>query len=36
MSFPKIFKITIGLNDLGESYDDLLGFEMTTIIDVLK
>ena len=36
ISFPKVLSKTIGLNDLGESYDDLFGLGMITINDLLK
>jgi len=36
ISLPSMFKRTIGLNDLGVSYDTLLGFGITMVIDVLK
>ena len=36
MSFPKVFKRMIGLNDLGVSYNVLLGFGIIMVIDVLK
>ena len=36
ISFPNILRRTIGLKDLGELYDSLLGFGMTIVIEVLK
>jgi len=36
ISFPRVLSKTIGLNDLGESYDSLLGLGMITIDDILK
>ena len=36
INLPNVLSRTIGLNDLGESYDCLLGLGMTTIIDLLK
>jgi len=36
ISLPTVLSKTIGLNDLGESYEDLLGFGITTVVDVLK
>jgi len=36
ISFPRILSKTIGLNDLGESYDGLLGLGMITVNDILK
>ena len=36
MSFPKVFKRTMGLNDLEVSYNVLLGFRIIMVIDVLK
>ena len=36
ISFPRVLSKTIGLNDLGESYDDLFGLGMITIDDLLK
>jgi len=36
MSFPMILSRTIGLKDLGESYNFLLGLEMTMNVNVLK
>jgi len=36
MSFPKVFRKTIGLNNLGELYNNLLGFGMTTVVDISK
>jgi len=35
-SFPKVLSKTIGLKDLGESYDSLLGLGMIIIDDILK
>ena len=35
ISFPRVLSKTIGLNDLGESYD-LFGLGMITINDLLK
>ena len=36
MSLPTILRRTIGLKALRESYDFLLGLEITTIVDLLK
>ena len=36
ISLPKVLSNTMGLNDLGESYNCLLGLEMTIIVDLLK
>jgi len=36
ISFPRVLSKTIGLNDLGESYNALLGLGMITIVDLLK
>ena len=36
ISFPRVLSRTIGLKDLGESYDGLLGLGMITIDDILK
>ena len=36
ISFPKVLSKTIGLNDLGKSYDGLLGLGMITVNDILK
>ena len=36
ISFPKVLSKTIGLKDLGESYDSLLGLGMITIDNILK
>ena len=36
ISLPMVLSKTIGLKDLGELYNNLLGFGITTIIDVLK
>jgi len=36
MSLPKVFNKTMGLKDLGESYDSLFSFGMTTVVDILK
>ena len=36
ISFPIVFKRTIGRKDLGELYIVLSGFGMTTVVDVLK
>ena len=36
MSLPTVLKRTIGLNDLGESYNFLFSLEMTIIVDLLK
>ncbi len=33
---PNMLSSTIGLNDLGELYNTLLGLGITTIIDLLK
>ena len=36
ISFPSVFSSTIGLKDLGESYDNLLGLGIIIIVDFLK
>jgi len=36
ISLPIVLKRTIGLNDLGESYNFLLGLGITIIVEVLK
>ena len=36
ISFPRVLSKTIGLNDLEESYNALLGLGMTTIVNLLK
>ena len=36
ISLPKVLSKTIGLNDLGESYNDLFGLGMITVDDLLK
>jgi len=36
INLPNVLSRTISLNDLGESYDCLLGLGMTIIIDLLK
>ena len=36
MSFPKVLRRMMGLNDFGESYDSLLDFGMTIVTEVLK
>jgi len=36
MSFSRVLKRTMGLNDFGESYNSLLGFGMMILIEVLK
>ena len=36
ISLPMVLKRTIGLNDLGESYDFLLGLGITIVVEVLK
>ena len=36
ISFPKVLSKTIGLNDLGELYDGLLGLGIITVDDILK
>jgi len=36
ISLPNMLSSTIGLNDLGESYDALLGLGITTVINLLK
>ena len=36
ISFPRVLSKTIGLNNLGESYDSLLGLGMVTVDDILK
>jgi len=35
-NLPNVLGSTIGQKDLGESYDDLFGLEMITIVDILK
>ena len=36
ISLPKVLSKMIGLNDLGESYDDLFGLGIITVDDLLK
>ena len=36
ISFPRVLNKTIGLNDLGESYDSLLGLGIITVDNILK
>jgi len=36
ISFPNMLRSTIGLKDLGKSYDDLLGFEIIIVVKFLK
>ena len=36
ISLPIVFRSTIGLNNLGKSYDNLLGFGITIAIEILK
>ena len=36
ISLPSVLSKTIGLNDLGELYDCLLGLGITIVIDLLK
>ena len=36
MSFPKVFKRTIGLNDLEVLYNILLGFGIIMVVNILK
>ena len=36
ISLPIVFRRTIGLKDFGKSYDSLLDFRITTIVDFLK
>ena len=36
ISLPSMFNRTIGLKDLGVSYDALLGFGITIVVKVLK
>jgi len=36
MSLPTVLRRTIGLNDLGESYNFLFGLGIMTIVDILK
>ena len=36
MSFPKVLRRVIGLNDFGELYDTLFSFGLTTVVDILK
>ena len=36
MSLPTMLRRTIGLNDLEELYDFLLGLGMTIMVDLLK
>ena len=36
ISLPIVFRNTIGLNNLGKSYNDLLGFGITIVIEILK
>jgi len=34
ISLPKVLRRTIGLNTLGESYDILLGFGITIVVEI--
>ena len=36
ISFPRVLSKTIGLKDLGKSYNDLFGLGMITVDDLLK
>jgi len=36
MSFPRVLRRMMGLNNFGKSYDFLLDFGMTIVIEVLK
>ena len=36
MSLPNVFNKTMGLKDVGESYNDLFNFKITMVVDVLK
>ena len=36
MSLPTVLRRTIGLNNLGESYNFLFGLDITTVVDILK
>ena len=36
ISLPIVFRRTIDLKDFGESYNNLLDFEITIIVDFLK
>ena len=36
INLPTVLSKMIGLNDLGESYKDLLGLEIMTVVDFLK
>jgi len=36
MSLPIVLRRTISLNVLGESYDILLGFGITLVVEILK
>jgi len=36
MSLPIVLRRTMGLKDLGESYDSLLGLGMIIKVDILK
>ena len=36
ISLPKVLRKMIGLKDLGISYEDLLGFGITIVVEILK
>jgi len=36
MSFPKVLRRMISLNNFGELYDTLFGLGMTIVVDILK
>jgi len=36
MSLPNVFSNMMDLNNFGESYDGLSGFETTMVVDILK
>ena len=36
INFPNVFRSTMGLKDFGESYDVLLGFGITIVVEFLK
>ena len=36
INLPIVLRRTIGLKDFEESYDDLLGFRITIVVDFLK
>ena len=36
ISLPKILSKMIGLKDLGMLYEDLLGFRITMVVEILK